>query len=236
MAPPIVNQVCFMKNNVLIILAASAVLLVSDLSLAYGGGGGVGLTGGQGQYGGETAGRPQSASALSSREKQDLTYVREEEKLARDVYLALYEQWGLTPFGNILSSEQRHMDALLKLLKNYCLPDPAAGLVIGEFANSDLRNMYSTLIEQGAHSDVEALKVGGIIEETDILDLQNAMARNNNTDIDTVYSKLECGSRNHLRAFAGVLKAITGQDYLAQVMAQQDVDAILAAPHEQCGR
>lgn len=184
----------------------------------------------------EAAGRPQPVSTLSSLEKQDLTFMREEEKLARDVYLALYEQWGLTPFANISSSEQRHMDALLQLLRKYRLPDPAAGLVSGEFANKDLQALYDTLIARGLRSDVEALQVSGVIEETDILDLQDAMARADNTDIDTVYGRLQCGSRNHLRAFARVLKAITGQDYSAQVMAQTDVDAILAAPHEQCGR
>ena len=184
----------------------------------------------------EAAGRPQPAAALSSLEKQDLTFMREEEKLARDVYLALYEQWGLTPFSNISSSEQQHMDALLQLLKKYRLPDPAAGLVLGEFANKELQALYNSLIEQGTRSDVDALQVGGIIEETDILDLQDALARNDNTDIDTVYGRLQCGSRNHLRAFAGVLKAITEKDYSAQVMAQQDVDAILAAPRERCGR
>jgi hypothetical protein len=184
----------------------------------------------------EAAGRPQPAAALSSLEKQDLTFMREEEKLARDVYLALYEQWGLTPFSNISSSEQQHMNAMLQLLKKYRLPDPAAGLVLGEFANMELQALYNSLIEQGARSDVDALQVGGIIEETDILDLQGAIARNDNTDIDTVYGRLQCGSRNHLRAFAGMLKVITGQDYLAQVMAQQDVDTILAAPREQCGR
>jgi hypothetical protein len=184
----------------------------------------------------EAAGRPQPVSSLSSLEKQDLTYMREEEKLARDVYLALYEQWGLTPFANISISEQRHMDALLQLLRKYRLPDPAAGLAIGEFADHELQTLYNTLMTQAARSDVDALQVGGIIEETDILDLQDALARNDNTDIDTVYDRLQCGSRNHLRAFAGVLKAITGQDYSAQVMAQQDVDAILAAPRERCGR
>ena len=78
--------------------------------------------------------------------------------------------------------------------------------------------------------------MGGFIEETDILDLRDAMRNTHNTDIDTVYGRLQCGSRNHLRAFAGVIKAITGRAYAAQVLAQTDVDAILAAPREHCGR
>jgi hypothetical protein len=184
----------------------------------------------------EAGGRQQAVAPLSSLETQDLSFMREEEKLARDAYLVLYEQWGLTPFSNISGSEQRHMDALLKLLQKYRLPDPASGLAIGEFVNLELQALYKNLMSQGLRSDVDALQVGGVIEETDILDLQDAMTHADNADIDTVYGRLQCGSRNHLRAFARVLKAITGQDYSAQVMAQEDVDAILAAPQEQCGR
>ena len=188
-----------------------------------------------------SAGLPRNLSALSSLslsnlEAQDLTFMREEEKLARDVYLALYEQWGLTPFSNISGSEQRHMDALMQLLRKYRLADPTANLAIGEFANGELQALYDKLIAQAALSDVDALKAGGFIEETDILDLRDAMRNTHNTDIDTVYGRLQCGSRNHLRAFAGVIKAITGRAYAAQVLAQTDVDAILAAPREHCGR
>lgn len=175
-------------------------------------------------------------STLSGVERQDLSFMREEEKLARDVYLALYEQWGLTPFANIAGSEQRHMDAILTLLRKYRLPDPAAGLVAGEFANAQLQTLYDSLMQQGRLSDVDALLVGGIIEETDIQDLDGALARSDNADIDQVYARLQCGSRNHLRAFARVLEAITGQAYQAQVMDPAVVEAILASPHEFCGR
>lgn len=172
---------------------------------------------------------------LSSAERQDLAFMREEEKLARDVYLALYEQWGLTPFANIAGSEQRHMDAVLMLLRKYRLPDPAAGLLAGEFANTRLQALHDDLLAQGRLSDVDALKVGGVIEETDLQDLDGALARSDNADIDQVYARLQCGSRNHLRAFARVLEAITGQDYKAQVMDPVAVEAILASPRESCG-
>src|SRR5512143_2239794 len=61
---------------------------------------------------------------LSSQEQADLLYMREEEKLARDTYLTLYDLWASTVFSNIASSEQMHMDAILKLLKKYNLSDP----------------------------------------------------------------------------------------------------------------
>ena len=181
-------------------------------------------------------GRAVVAAPLSSTESQDLVFMREEEKVARDVYLVLYEQWGLLPFSNIAGSEQRHMDALLQLLNKYRLADPAAGLSMGEFVNPDLQALHDSLLARGLRSDVEALKVGGAIEETDILDLRDATEHSDNTDIDTVYGKLQCGSRNHLRAFARQLGLLTGEPYQAAVMAQEDVDAIFATSHERCGR
>jgi hypothetical protein len=177
-----------------------------------------------------------AVAPLSSIEVQDLTYMREEEKLARDIYLKLDGQWGLVPFANVSAGEQNHMDAVLKLLRKYRLPDPAAGLLIGEFANSELQALYDKLLEQGLLTNIDALKVGGVIEEADILDLADAMAHADNVDLDVLYGNLQCGSRNHLRAFAGWLQAITGQAYQAQVIAQEDVDAILATAREKCGR
>ena len=175
-------------------------------------------------------------SALSQAEAADLRFMREEEKLARDVYLNLHEAWGLTPFANIASSEQSHMDAIFKLLRTYRLADPAAGKAIGEFADPALQTLYNTLLEKGLLSNQDALQVGGIIEETDIRDLVGAMDRTDNADIDAVYERLRCGSRNHLRAFARNLEAATGQPYAAQVVAQNEVDAILDRPMEQCGQ
>ena len=175
-------------------------------------------------------------SSLSPLENADLLYMREEEKVARDVYLTLYDAWGLAVFSNIASSEQSHMDALLKLLRAYRLPDPAAGNAIGEFSNSNLQSLYDTLVDKGRLSALDAIQVGGIIEETDIHDIVEAMERSDNADIDATYENLLCGSRNHLRAFARNLESMTSLPYTAQVIPQDEVDAILASPLEQCGQ
>lgn len=179
---------------------------------------------------------PTPQSSLSAVEKTDLLFMREEEKLARDVYLTLYETWRLAVFSNIASSEQSHMDALLKLLRMYQLPDPAAGNAIGEFTNPTLQSLYDTLMGKGRLSALDALQVGGIIEETDMRDLVGAIDRSDNADIDATYENLLCGSRNHLRAFARNLESMTGQPYAAQVIPQDEVDAILDSPLEQCGK
>jgi len=172
---------------------------------------------------------------LSAEETADLTFMREEEKMARDVYLVLYDKWDLDVFSNIASSEQKHMDAILKLLKKYKLTDPAANTLIGQFTNADLQELYNSLVAKGLLTDLDALLVGGIIEETDMRDIMHAIDRSQQADIDSVYENLLCGSRNHLRAFALGIEAITKRPYAAQVLYQEEVDEILSSPMEQCG-
>lgn len=166
--------------------------------------------------------------SLTEEEKNDLLFMREEEKLARDVYLTLFEKWGTPVFANIATSEQQHMDAMLILLNTYKLPDPAAATVVGEFVNTELQELYDALIQQGNQSVLEALKVGGIIEETDIEDINAAIETSRLAKIDSVYENLLEGSYNHLRAFAKQITSLTGEPYDAQVVSQDIVDAILA--------
>lgn len=164
---------------------------------------------------------------LTTQEKNDLIFMREEEKLARDVYLTLFDVWGTPVFANIATSEQQHMDAILSLLKLYKLADPTAGNLVGEFTNTELQALYDQLIARGKESALDALMVGGTIEETDIEDLTAAMDTSRLANIDSVYSNLLNGSYNHLRAFAKNITALTGQPYVAQVVSQEIVDGIL---------
>jgi hypothetical protein len=149
---------------------------------------------------------------LADSEKDWLTYMREEEKLARDVYLFLYDKWGSRIFKNISASEQTHMDAIKTLLLRYGLPDPVTDNERGEFDNSYLQDLYFYLTTQGSISIVEAFEVGVLIEETDIDDLNAAMASTKRKDIKTVYSNLLQGSLNHLKAFVSNL-AVNGVLY-----------------------
>ena len=139
---------------------------------------------------------------ISEQENAGLLFMKEEEKLARDVYRVMYSNWNLRPFGNITESEQRHMDAISILLQKYEIPDPVINDSTGVFTNQDLQTLYNTLILQGAQSEIEGLKVGAAIEEIDILDLQKELDENvDNEDITFVYENLMRGSRNHLRAY-----------------------------------
>ena len=170
--------------------------------------------------------RPTPAT-LTAAEENDLTFMREEEKLARDVYLSLYAEYETPVFAKIAASEQQHMDALLALLNAYGVPDPTAGMLVGEFVNAELQDLFNNLVVADKGAAAAALMVGGLIEETDIEDLQSAIANSRLRDIVRVYGNLLNGSFNHLRAFARNYTALTGLPYVAQVLPQKTVDEIL---------
>lgn len=139
--------------------------------------------------------------ALTQAEIEGLTYMREEEKLARDSYWTLYDKWHLYIFSKIANSEVMHMSNVKDWLDRYGLPDPAAGKAVGEFTNPVLQQLYNDLMVQGSQSSTEALKVGVTIEEVDISDLQRYLRATNKSDIINVYIMLLNGSYNHLNAF-----------------------------------
>jgi len=164
---------------------------------------------------------------LSPEEAAGLAYMREEEKLAHDVYSTLYERWGATVFRTIANGEQKHSDAIKTLLERYGLADPAAGNGAGVFDDPELQALYNTLVAQGSASLAAALKVGAAIEEIDILDLQERLAQTDHADIQRVYQNLENGSHNHLRAFVSNWEKQTGEVYRPQYLDQDTYDAIV---------
>lgn len=171
--------------------------------------------------------------SLSEDEKADLIFMREEEKLARDVYLFLYNSYDLNIFNNIASSEQTHMDAVLTEMIKYGVADSASPDA-GIFNNTELQDLYDALIIQGELSLIDALTVGATIEDVDIKDLIEAIASTSNADLISLYEKLTCGSRNHLRGFTDRL-AEQGASYTPQFISTELYEEILAASHENCG-
>ncbi|MGB5403149.1 MAG: DUF2202 domain-containing protein [Robiginitalea sp.] len=161
---------------------------------------------------------------LTQIEKEALTFMLEEERLARDVYDHLFAKWGLSQFENISISEQSHMDAVENLLKQYDLPYSI--LEAGTFQNAALQGSYDNLVAQGDVDLVGALTSGATIEDLDIFDLENWMGQIENDVILNVFSKLQCGSRNHLRAFTNSLDK-EGETYTPQFISQTEYEQIL---------
>jgi len=156
------------------------------------------------------------AIQLTEAEEQHILYMREEEKLARDVYLTMYELWGAEIFANISESEQRHMDAIKNLITRYGLEDPVVDGGVGIFTNQDFEILYDELVADGSVSLEEALKVGVLIEELDIADLELALQDTSMRTVKRVFQNLLNGSNNHLSAFRRNIEA-GGTEYPGQL-------------------
>ncbi len=165
-------------------------------------------------------------TVLSDTEAAHLVFMREEEKLARDTYITLYEIWGLKVFSNISRAEQTHMNTMLTMLNNYGVADPIVDDTVGSFTNTELADMYVDLVASGEKSLLDALYVGALIEEVDIEDIWIAIEETTQADIIIAYENLLAGSENHLRAFVGQIEK-SGVEYVAQLLDQSEVDAIL---------
>ena len=171
---------------------------------------------------------------LSDSEAAGIIYMREEEKLARDVYLTLQEKWGMNIFANIARGEETHMMTVKTLIDRYDLVDPVEGKAIGEFSDRELQSLYDELVEKGSQSLQAALEVGAAIEEIDIIDLEQYMAQTDERDIQRVYENLLQGSKNHLRSFVSVYAKNDGT-YRPQYLSQAEYDEIINAPIEKGG-
>lgn len=194
-----------------------------------------------------------SISKLDRVEASHLTFMREEEKLARDVYLTFAKMYPDQPvFSTIASkSEQTHTDTMRDMLEKYGLPDPnpdANNLPnsIGVFTGTEwgwyFTQKFSELTTKGTNSELDALYVGALIEELDMRDIgicPKVMLASGYPDpcglgytdepaLQRSYRSLIDGSENHLRSFVGQIEAVIGiGNYKAQYLTQEEVDAIL---------
>jgi hypothetical protein len=159
------------------------------------------------------------------------TYLREEEKLARDVYLVLSLSWDTPVFSQVARSEQRHMNLVGLLLSRHGLADPVTDDTIGVFTNPELGQLFDDLTSFGQQSLADALVVGATIEDLDLADLAVLGDLSDEPDLDLVVENLAAGARNHLRAFTNALAA-NGLTYEAQYLEQWVMDDILASEPE----
>jgi len=152
--------------------------------------------------------------------------MREEEKLARDVYNTLYAKWNIPVFTNIARAEQTHMDAVGLLIERYHLEDPIKTDIPGKFENEELQKLYDSLTEQGSASLTDALTVGATVEDLDIADLKKLIAQTDNDDITIIYQNLNKGSRNHMRSFYSQLER-NNSGYKAQFISSDYLNKII---------
>jgi hypothetical protein len=143
-------------------------------------------------------GQPDKNAGFDADALDALRYIREEVKLARDLYKALAGIWQLDVFKKAVNSKQSLMDAVSYLLKQHGIDEPEEAAC--KYANADLRELYSYLIDQGKVSRNNAIDVTILIEQTVIADLNDVILQTNEKDVQKVLTLLMKGSEKHLHA------------------------------------
>jgi hypothetical protein len=225
--------------------------------------------GGEGTVAMAAAKSPSAANAavLTDGEGAHLIFMRSEEKLARDVYLTLDGMYPEQPvFSRIgTTAEQTHTDRMRDMLLKFGVDDPEPATLpavlpptdqIGFFENpyfadyfSDKFQLLKGMAEVGL---LEALKVGALIEELDMKDINYcngvvyeafgfpapppAFCGLTVTDVralENTLGNLLRGSEHHLCAFVRQIGPINEGCYEAQYLTQEEVWDIIDA---QCPR
>ncbi|MDG1275958.1 MAG: DUF2202 domain-containing protein [Algoriphagus sp.] len=177
---------------------------------------------------------PSSEAVISATELETLLFMREEEKLAHDVYVYAFEKYGLNIFQNIANSESSHVLSVLGVMETFQVSDPLSGSTVpGEFTDPILINLYSDLINRVDLSLNESILVGLLIEDLDINDLEIAISETDKLSISNLYANLECGSKNHLRAFYDQANA-AGITYTPEFISQSEYSSIVNSPKSGC--
>jgi hypothetical protein len=184
-----------------------------------------------GVRGSEARGNDSIGGTLTPALVEHLARMREEEKLAHDVYLALAQSSGLQIFKNIAYAESQHMRTVEQLVARYSPAIAGANLPIGSFSNPQFQSLYQSLVASGNSSPRAATMVGVKIEEMDIKDLQTLLSQNLPRDISQVLERLQQASKNHLRAFTKELNRLGGT-YSPQFLSQQEFNDILSSENE----
>jgi len=166
----------------------------------------------------------QNSTQLTAYEKEGILLMREEEKLAHDVYSFFVEKYNIPIFRNIKQSEVMHQKSMIWLMEKYDIKDPSFEEQ-GKFNNKELQKLYDRLTVQG-NTLIEALKIGAYIEELDIFDLKKLMKKTDNEDILRVYSRLLWGSENHFRAFTRNLSN-RGVEYEPEFLTKEEMETML---------
>ncbi|NOZ90756.1 MAG: DUF2202 domain-containing protein [Epsilonproteobacteria bacterium] len=165
-------------------------------------------------------------STLTQDLKDAISYMGNEERLAHDVYINLYNYHSensalnINQLKNIAErSETTHVQTVQSIVKKYNLSEENLTNVINPVASSNtafedlpigvydipaIQNLYNVLYEKGIQSEKDALEVGCMVEVTDINDLNEriTMAQESNaTDILDAFTVLRDASYNHYWAF-----------------------------------
>jgi hypothetical protein len=165
------------------------------------------------------------AATLSAHEKEGLSFIWEEEKMARDLYTSLYESDNLTIFIDLARSEQSHMDQARAIIDKYALTIPGKDEQ-GVYQNQTLQNVHDELLAKGLSSDQDALNAAATFEEISIIDLEKELNATHAEDVKVMFQGLLAGSQKHLRSYVTELKD-RGIEYDPRYLGKDEFEKIV---------
>lgn len=164
---------------------------------------------------------------LSAAERAHLVRAREEQKMARDLYMAFAEAYpDARVFRSLEREEGYHMGRVYELLTTYEIPDPVGAHGPGYFEDQELQRLYTAALAEGRTSYAAALRATARVEELDLVDLARALDASTTPALDRVFEQLARGSRRHLRTAVQALAA-AGETYAPQHLSREAFDAVL---------
>ncbi len=209
----------------LLVTSAFAALAFTPAIMSQGGGGG---------HGGSKLVqyiKSLPVESISAAERAELIKMRQEEKLARDIYQVFFFVYQQPIFNNIAKAEQSHMNLVKMMLDKYKIPDPITSNAWGVYQDPAFNKLFVQLAGIGLASRTHALAVGAYIEDLDIDDLNKAIKLTNNRDMNTIWQNLNRGSRNHMRSFYGQLTKL-GLYYPGVLLPASEIQKIVTSPME----
>ena len=173
---------------------------------------------------------------LTQELKDGLAYMGNEERLAYDLYTNLYNYYfnngivikQLTNIAN--NSEIKHIALVQEMVRRYNITDdqltdvnssaPGSSVTIQQMPTAQydlesIQNLYDSLYNLGTVDTASALKVGCMVEVTDINDLNNYIQKAEEVeayDIQEGFKVLRAGSYNHYWSFDYGLKRLGYSD------------------------
>lgn len=168
-------------------------------------------------------------SNLTEEQKYTIAYMWNEEKLAKDIYLALNDIYPTQQLEKIATqAETKHQALVEELVQRYDLnitnlvdysesysEAELRAFAPGEFGIQAIQDLYDVLYEKGSQSQQDALEVGCMVEVTDINDLNEDILiaeETNASDLVAVFNNLRDGSYSHYWAFDKGLKNMNVTD------------------------
>jgi hypothetical protein len=138
----------------------------------------------------------QKTTASGADPRGVLVYMREEVKLARDVYAVLSDAWRVDVFQGTAGSKQALMEDISDVLAQYGIDDPPAAA--GIFRHAELQELYAYLVDQGMRSVNDALDVTILVEQTVIADVDALINDTEQTALRAVLTRLKESSLSRL--------------------------------------